>query len=301
MLQLLVRASFAAMPASVDLDDVGRWEDHADALTEMPDGCWEWVGDASWAWDVGRFGGSKGDAVFAGRTSDGVWGSLLLRPLGEEKWEGRDLPLRVYDVREARFAPLVGKLVGSRVTVAGPDGKPLADAGLEENAEASNTLREALDELTGEAYSSWAEWDDLRGGVVLHRMMPLEDGNDEVAVAIFFPGGGLLPTELDLDFPESFRTGSIPKWTVRDAEVHVRGTIHGDRVFPSSETFTFGFSVLGWKFSGAQTVRYRHAARCSTGEAVLTDRPAPAAQADPAAVAPAPAPAEAVTPPSPTP
>jgi hypothetical protein len=179
----------------------------------------------------------------------------------------------VYDVREARFAALVGALAGGAVTVAGPDGKPLDHAGLEENAEASNTLRNALDELTGTAYSSWAEWDDLRGGVVLHRMMPLEAGNDEVAVLIFFPGGGLLPTEVDLDFPDSFRAGSLPRWTVKDAEVHIRGTIHGDKVFPSSETFSFGFAVLGRKFHGAQTVRYRHAARCATGEAVAPDRP----------------------------
>lgn len=273
-------AAHAAMPPTVDLQDVGRWEDAADLIVEMPRGCWEWVGQGSWDWDVGRFGGSRGDAVFAGRTTDGTWGSILLRPLGEEQWEGKDLPMRVYDVREARFAPLVGKLVGSKVTVAGPDGKPMDDAGLEENAEASNTLRRVLDELTGEAYTSWAEWDDLRQGVVLHRALPLEGGHGEADAAIFFPGGGTLPTALDLTFPDSFKAGSIPRWTIKDAEVHLRGTIHSGQVFPSSEAFSFGFSVFGWKFHGAQTVEYRHAARCSNGEPVAPDRPETPAPTD---------------------
>lgn len=292
---LVAVPAFAAMPPDVDLNDLGRWEDTADLIVDMPGGCWEWVGQGSWDWDVGRFGGSRGDAVFAGRTADGIWGSLLLRPLGEEQWEGKDLPMRVYDVREARFAPLVGKLVGSRVTVSGPDGKPMDDAGLEENAEATNVLREALDELTGEAYTSWAEWDDLRQGVVLHRSIPLASGNGDVAASIFFPGGGTLPTALDLVFPDSFKTGSIPRWTVKNAEVHVRGTIHGGQVFPSSEAFAFDFAVLGWKFHGAQTVSYRHAARCSNGESVTPDQASPPA-AEPAPAEPAAPPAEPTAP-----
>lgn len=275
------------MPADVDLTDVLRWEDHAEDLLDGPEGCWEWVGDASWAWDVGRFGGSRGDAVFVGRTEDGRWGSLVLQPLGEERREGREPPVRVYDVREARFAPLVGSLVGSKVRVTTVDGTTSDEAGMEENAEASNVLRETLGKLGAGNATSWVEWDDVRGGVVLHRGIAM-DGADEIDAAVFFPGGGTVPTAVDLVFPPRFKTGTFPRWTIEDAVVHLRGVAHGDGAFPESETFSFGFSLLGWRFSGAQTVRYRHVKRCPADPAPAAPAPAPAdpAPADPAPAAP---------------
>jgi hypothetical protein len=267
MLLLATTAGRAAMPADVDLNDVLRWEDHAEDLLDLPPGCWEWVGRAAWDWDVGRFGGSRGDAVFVGRTDDGRWGSLVLQPLGEERRDGAEPPVRVYDVREARFAPLSGSLEGARVRVASVDGRTLADAGLDENAEASNVLRKALHDLGAGSSSSWVEWDEARQGVVLHRAIDIDGGLD-LAATVFFPGGGTVPTAVDLTFPETFRTGTFPRWTIRDAQVHLRGVANGGRAFPESEVFSFTFSVLGWHFRGAQTVEYRHARRC--------DAPAPA-------------------------
>src|SRR5688500_3024112 len=114
---LLLSSALAAMPPDVDLADVGRWEDAADRLLAPPPGGGEWVGEVAWDWDVGRVGGSRGSAVFAGRTVEGVWGSILLRPLGELVREESGETVRVYDAREARFAPLVGRFQGGQVTV----------------------------------------------------------------------------------------------------------------------------------------------------------------------------------------
>ncbi|MEQ1565491.1 MAG: hypothetical protein ABMA64_07635, partial [Myxococcota bacterium] len=253
---VLTVAARAAMPPDVDLNDILAWENAADRLLEMPSGCWEWVGEAKWDWDVGRFGGSRGDAVFAGRTRDGTWGTVHLEPMGELLL-GKDQPLApVYDAREARFAPLVGKFEGARVTVAGA-GTNQTEADLSKNAAAANVLRVALDRLADDAYTSDTRWDDARGGVVLHRQIALAEGDKQlVDYQVFFPGGGLLPTAIDLVFPETFHTGRFPRWTIRDAGVHVRGAISGDQVFPTSEAFSFGFGILGFRFHGAQTVRY---------------------------------------------
>lgn len=260
----LLSTALAAMPPDVDLDDVGKWEDAAERLLDMPEGCWEWVGEARWDWDVGRWGGSRGNAVFAGSTEGGLWSDVELEPLGEMRREDRNRQeIRVYDAREARFAPLVGRFRGARVTVAGQGGRNRTEADLEQNAEAANILREALSRVSGEAYTSTAEWDDARGGVVLHRAVALAPrDNQYVDFRVFFPDGGELPTSLDLLFPSRFRTGRLPRWTIRDAEVHIRGTISGERVFPTSEAFTFGFGILGFRFHGAQTVRYRRVTRC---------------------------------------
>jgi hypothetical protein len=259
---LLLGTARAAMPPGVDLDDVEKWEVNADRLLALPPGCWEWVGQVAWDWDVGRFGGSAGHAVIAGRTLDGAWGSILLRPQGELRRDGKEDPVQVYDAKEARFAPLVGRLTGGQVTVAG--GAPEEEgAELEENAEAVNVLHEALDRISGSAYTSWAEWDEARGGVVLHRSIPLEGGGEqEIVASILFPDGGTLPTALDLAFPEAFRTGGLFGWTIRDATVHVQGVVRNGEVYPSAESFSFGFGTFGFRFSGAQTLTWKEITRC---------------------------------------
>jgi hypothetical protein len=260
---ILATAAIAAMPPGVDLDDIGRWEDNAELLLDLPQGCWEWVGEARWDWDVGRWGGSRGNAVFVGRTREGTWGSVHLEPQGEITRDGRDPEVRVYDATEARFAPLVGEFLGARVTVASAGGRNRTEADLAENAEAANILREALSRVTGEAYSSSVAWDDTRGGVVLHRSVSLAKGDrQQIDFSVFFPDGGTLPTSLDLKFPTTFRTGRLPRWTIRDAEVHVRGVVSRGEVFPTSEAFTFGFGIFGFRFHGAQTVKYRRVTRC---------------------------------------
>ena len=264
---LAFTTAVAAMPPEVDLEDVGLWEDAADRVTALPSGCWEWVGEVAWDWDVGRFGGSKGKAVFAGRTTDGVWGSVLLKPLGEEVRErGEEDAVRVYDARQARFAPLVGKFQGGRVTVAGPDGEPISVGELDENAEAANVLHRAHGRLSGDSYSSWAAWDDSRGAVALHRSIPLEDGDGEILATVLFPGGGDLPTALDLEFPAEFRTGRLPRWTIRDARVGVRAVVKNGQVYPSAESFSFGFGFLGFHFTASQRIDWKKITRCKVAD-----------------------------------
>ncbi len=264
MLALLTAAAFAQVPPDVDLQDVLGWEAAAEKLLDGPPGCFEMVGQATWAWDIGRFGGSAGDVAFLGRLDDGVWSSVHLEPMGEllrEKGDRRSV--RVYG-REARFAPLVGKLVGARVTIANSDGTEV-EGDLEQNAKATNVLRRAMDRISSHSETSWAEWDASRQGVVLHRAVALDDGRrpPEAEVTVFFPGGRDVPTELDVSFPAKFFEGRIPAWRISDAEVHIRGQAAGDRVFPATESFKFDFGILGFRFSGAQTIQYTRATRCS--------------------------------------
>jgi hypothetical protein len=263
---LLLASASAAPPADLDLQAVQRWENAAETLLDLPKGCWEWVGRASWNWDGGRFGATKGETAFAGRTKEGTWSSVHLEPLGEFQRAGRQdisQEIRVYDAQNARFAPLFGSLAGGQVRVAGAQGEDAEGGDLAENAEASNVLRQALEQIGGDASTSWVEWDDIRKGVLLHRTFPIEqDPREEVAVAVFFPGGGTAPTSLDVTFPEAFKQGRFPRWTVRDAKISMRAQVANDRVYPSSEAFSFTASFLGFQFVGAQTIQYRHAARC---------------------------------------
>lgn len=250
--------ALASVPPNIDLEDIDRWETAAEYILDLPQGCWEWVGQASWDWETGKFN-SRGDAVFAGKTNNGLWGEVHLQPLGELLSEPRGTANHVYERQNARFAPLVGRLHGGRVIVSGDEEAQT----LAEEAEAINVLRSALERISGDAFTSWAEWDDARGGVVLNRAIPLAEGrSEEILVAIYFPSGGEVPSLLDVTFPAKFRTGKWPGFSVRDAEVHVRGLIRGSYVYPSSEAFKFDYRFLGFRYHGAQTVVYKRISRC---------------------------------------
>jgi hypothetical protein len=166
----------------------------------------------------------------------------------------------VYDAENARFAPLFGNLAGGRVRVSGSqrgEGGELA-----ENAEASNVLRQALEEIGGDAEASWVEWDDARGGVVLRRTFLLQQSDAEASISVFFPQGGTVPISLDVTFPASFKQGRFPRWSVRDARISMRAHVANGIAFPASEAFSFAASFWGFRFSGAQTIQYRHVTRC---------------------------------------
>ena len=64
---------WATVPDRVDVDNIEHWEAGMNRLLDGPEGCWELVGKASWEWDFGRFGSSRGDAAFIGRMRGGVW------------------------------------------------------------------------------------------------------------------------------------------------------------------------------------------------------------------------------------
>ena len=291
---LAAAVASATVPADVDLDDLDGWEASAEAILDGPAGCWEIVGQATWDWDVGRFGASRGDAVFAGRLEDGVWSAFHIESLGEVV---RDRGKEAEEVHqygdEPRFAPLVGNLNGSRVRVSSSDeAHPEEEASAAESSAPGNLLRNVLDDLGGEVDTSWTQWDDTASGVVLHRSMATGSGANapEARVEVFFPGGEALPVSLDVTFPERFYRGTFPRWRVEDAVVHVRGRASHGTVFPTSESFRFDFGVLGFQFHGAQTIVYKNATRCKVapaarGTASIGEDPARASltRADPAA------------------
>lgn len=266
MIALWIGLAVAAVPAHVDLQDLDRWEAGPDQVLDGPDGCWEMVGLATWNWDFGRFGGSRGDALFVGRLDDGVWQEFHLEPLGEVVRERgrRGSESRVYQLDEPRFAPLVGKITGRRVTLAGSDGAAEEPDSDEETRSPNNLVRRALDDLSGSVDTAWAQWDAEREGVVLLRSIPMNESSRPplAELTAFFPGGRDLAVSVDVVFPERFYKGRFPRWRLDDAVVHVRGRPSGSSVFPTVESFSFTFGVFGFSFTGAQTIRYKTAKRC---------------------------------------
>jgi hypothetical protein len=255
---LLVVAALAGPPEGVDPSEASTWDEAWNPLFEGPAGCWEVVGRATWDWSFGKAGAAHGDAVFVGRLDDGVWSNLYTRSLGETVERRHEVPVRVYPHGEQHFVPMIGKRVGEWDEIRG-------------EADTETLLDAVFDEIgTGVDYS-YTEWDDDTESVVLHRMIPIGEGNvpPQAEMRVWFPDGGLIPTYGRIDFPESFSVPGIPLAKVRMGEARVRGRVAGGLVFPEAESFQFKAGFLGFKVEGAQTVQYKTFRPC--GGAVETE------------------------------
>ncbi len=267
--------ALAQVPEGVDLEDMDRWDAGAEVFLDGPPGCWELVGKASWHWDFGRLGKSRGDAAFIGRLRDGVWEGFHIEPLGEVTRRGREAESRQYS-DEPRFAPMFGQLPGGSISIEAGDRNSIRG---ERNRDATpgNLLRTALDELSTEVEIGYAQWDRSRNGVVYHRSLPLNRGHraPDTSVVTFFPEGSALPTEYVVTFPERFHRGRLPRFKITDARAELRAEPSGGRLFPVAEAVRFDIGVLGFSWSGAQTIQYLRATPCG-GAAVAEPDPEPA-------------------------
>jgi hypothetical protein len=249
----------AAPPENVDLSLIDKWNDGAEAMLDGTAGCWELVGHAKWNWQFGRFGETRGEAIFAGRLEAGIWKDFHLEPLGEFSRRRRRAD-RVEYHDERHFSPLVGRLP-PRSSEEGKRKKGVTGA----EEEPRNVLRRTLEEVGSLVSTSWASWEEERGGVLYHTAIPVGEGTraPEVEVVVFFPGGGDWATEQDVKFPEHFRLSGFMSPTIEGATVKLRATVRDNKVFPTAESFRFGLTQFGFHMTGAQTIEYTHASRCS--------------------------------------
>ena len=239
----LIAAALAAPPDGVLPEEVGQWAPYWSSIQDGPSGCWEVTGAASWDWDLGRFGITKGGAAFVGRMEDGVWQDFAIRSLGETNERPGTPPVRFYPHESMHFAPMVGRLSPEIF-----DQDRLED----------NILEQMLDTLGGPVTTTWSEWNEARQGILLHRSVPVGSGERaEGMLTVLFPDAGTLPTELDLTLDQSFALPDHPAVRIRSGEVHVRGRVVEGQTWPSSEAFSFAASVFGYRVWGAQTIRYQ--------------------------------------------
>lgn len=255
MILWLLGAALAAPPAGLMPEEVDQWDPYWTRLQDAPPGCWEVVARATWDWDFGRYGASRGSSVFVGKLEAGTWRDMYIRSLGEVVEKPGDIPIRFYPHDELRFAPLVGR-IGPAI---------LGDDNVEKDV-----LSEIVDLFGGEVTTTWSEWNDARGGVVLHRQLPVGSAERaEGTMEVLFPAGGTLPTRLDFTIAEPFTLPNNPAIHMREASARVRGHVFNSDVFPDAESFSFVATVSGYKVWGAQTVRYDSFRPC--GGAVQAD------------------------------
>lgn len=257
MFPLLLSALALAAPPHVDLEDTEMWAQGADLLLDGPPGCWEVVGRATWAWDLGRYGFNRGDSVIVGRLNDGVWIGLEAISLGEVQRKRKAATRHVYP-DTPRVVPMLGR-VDDSIRRSSRDPDPTG------SGEAVNLIRQVLDDVGGDVEVSWATWEDTAKAVVFHRGMEVGAGRNppEATVRVRFPGGGDVPDALEIAFPESWKTKTFPRAKITSSSVKVRGQVIEGVAFPGSEAIRADLTVLGMSFAGAQTIDYRSFTPCS--------------------------------------
>lgn len=259
---LLAAAAVAGAPPGLDLEATDAWQAAADGLLDGPPGCWEAVGRATWDHDFGRWGGTRGDAAFAGRLIDGVWGELRVVPLGEiVTRRGEDAPPSY--TTAARFVPMFGRVRGLRIGLDG-DRQLFVERSRDARVDPVNTARDVLDRLTASVEVGWAEWSDERGGVELVTRTTAGRRDATVRTRTFFPDGAAAPAAWTLDVEGTYVHDGLVPARVDGLFVDVRVAASDGVVLPTAEAARFELRLASVTLRAAQTLRYERVAPCPT-------------------------------------
>jgi len=266
---LMSSAVWALDPPSHELlDDIERWEAGQALLISGPPGCWRLEGTARQAISLHQppdwFSAARNEVFayegpFHGTLVDGVWVDLSsdLKKVADHKL---DLDVGVH--------PLIGvlpesefELEDTRITIGG-DGTASVDGSVVQGV---NILTEAIEELSGNVETSMAQWDRETNAVMYLRQMPLSDNdNRPIKVDVRFPEGGPLPDRLDVVWPKLIKMGDWPLIAkFRDAQAHIVGHLHEEKVLPWAESASFTVGAMGFTAGWEQVIQYTKATPCT--------------------------------------
>ena len=244
------------------LDDPS-WDQRADGLLEGPAGCWEVVGRATWSHDLGRWGSTRGDAVFVGRLEDGVWSRWKQLPLGEIEQNGGE-SAEIFGTAP-RVTPLVGRVRGLAVGLDATRRVRMTRS-RDVRIEPVNTARDVIERLGADESVAW--WASREGeDVVLHRRMQVGRRDAPLEVDAVFPAGGAAATRWSMRLLGTYaHEGWIPA-RVTELEARLVGRVDGTTVLPDWETLRVTL-VVGplVRVAARQTVDYRRVVPCTSEE-----------------------------------
>jgi hypothetical protein len=266
LLAALALLAAAAPPDGVDLDDLDTWEARAARALDGPAGCWVLEGELAVAytsWSAPSLfrraepEESRSTGTFTGKLLDGQWTSFEYT-LSRRSGAGTELDLDVW--------PLVGRIDPEVPVRTGPEREAKSSVAVSSDPdEAMNLLHRAIELIDPSTSTAYAEWREDDRGVRLMQDVPMSDGAraDTLAVSTFFPGGGPLPTEVDVRFPRKIRVSQgLLRATIYDAQMHSRSHVLGERLVPAKESVSLGIGALGFTLGYEQQLTYRRATAC---------------------------------------
>lgn len=262
---MILAALWLALPPgrpSVDLEDP-QWDARADALLDGPAGCWEVVGRASWSHDLGRWGSTRGNAVFVGRLEGGVWSRWKVFPLGEVEVNGSERA-EIFGTAQ-RVTPLIGRVRGLAVGLDRTRRVRIARS-RDRRIEPVNTARDVIERLGADESVAWWATAETEG-VVLHRRMQVGRQDAPLSVEAVYPWGLGHPTRWTMSLGGTHvHEGWIPA-RVTALEVTLEGREEGGHVLPRWESLRMSLTVSPLvRVAARQTVDYRRVLPCDSEE-----------------------------------
>jgi hypothetical protein len=284
------------MPEGLDLEDIDAWEARALALADGPQGCWSLRGEFETRGAIyipsSFFSQPDSDTrsvqgTFEGTIVDGEWTRFVYSvPLAADaSKDALDASNKI------RLRPIVG-IFKSSVMTRNPDDIPPSlaveeaseegeDAGVsvtveegdesdeegDASRERSNLLRASVEDWWDSSIStSYMRWDAERDGAVMVMEVPVSDSRraEAVMLSAFFPGGGLIATQIDSILPHRLPVGDgIIKGKVMNGQLHLQGRVIGGLLLPTSESWSAVFGFLGFTWGYEQRIAYTSAQECS--------------------------------------
>ena len=266
---LIALSAHAERPSFEVLDDIDRWESGQNALLAGPQGCWDLQGEARQIVTLHQppdfFSAARNERFEAkgtvkGRMVDGIWQSDISGKLQSD--DKLDMDLEVVSLFGATKEDKKTDEESISISV-GEDGGAQIGASI---GQASNVLRNAVEETAGDVETSVAQWDDEQNAVLYLRELPLQGDNRPIKVTVRFPDAGKAD-RIDAVWPQLIKVGEWPlKVKIRDAQMHAVGHAAGDHVIPWAESLSFVIGALGYTAGFEQTVKWRSATPCTVEE-----------------------------------
>ena len=283
MLPLLVAAAALAgpRPPDVDIEDLVGWEAAAEAILAGPRGCWEFTGEvtlngttqSAQSW----FGSTKPErhrftGPFEARLRDGRWERFEYRVQPDDP-DDPEISMPIF--------PLIGEIdpeIVNREQKAERGEEDEEFSGISIDSDGSidwsadhvdplNLLSQALDQWSGTAATTVAQWSESRDGVELYRDVPISDKPraPTAELAVFFPDGGTHASELAARWPRTMKAGTFPfRATLKDTQMHVRTHPHDGQALPLLETASVVVTMMGFTLGYEQALAFRTATPCGS-------------------------------------
>ena len=270
LIALIATSAHAERPSLDVLDDIDRWDAGQNAFLAGPAGCWDLSGEATQIVTLHQppdfFSAARNErfaveGTIAGRLVDGIWQGDIEGELDSDDHK-LEMDLEIVSLFGAK--PEKKEPQDESISISlGEDGGAQIGASI---GQASNVLREAIEETAGDVETSLSQWDDEQNAVLYLRELPLQGDNRPIKVTVRFPDAG--PADrIDAVWPQLIKIGEWPlKVKIRDAQMHVVGHKHGDVVLPWAESLSFVIGALGYTAGFEQSVKWTSATPCTVGE-----------------------------------
>jgi hypothetical protein len=261
--------ALAKSPIPIEqLEDVEAWEKRSRILLDGPDACVEMRGKARYEVILFQPGGWLGPGVRRELSVHGTFSGTLDHGIWTELTTTLEPPATGDSFNIDNVHPMVGQHPladdeGGSISIGASGKGTTVDVG-SGAGQGLGLLDQIIEDIDPLVSTSDVAWNDLEQAIILQQVVPVENGNKNLAVRTVFPSGGP-PLALDAIFPKKLYQGSWPlRVALMNAQLHLRSQQTSLGVLPGEESASLLIGVLGWTIGVEQRLSYTQARSCKS-------------------------------------